>query len=64
MTSLSNPGVSFNPVDYVDKEALAVVLGFISFLRFCEFVCIGRNVEGFRMNGRNNTVKQDIDQFL
>ena len=53
-----------NPVDYVDKEALAVVLGFISFLRFCEFVCIGRNVEGFRMNGRNNTVKQDIDQFL
>ena len=53
VTNLSccNSGISFNPVDYFDRKAIAIVLGFISFLRFLEFVCIGKMVEGYRMNG-------------
>ena len=56
MTGLSLPPVSccsgVSPGDYVDPEAGLVVLGFVTLLRSCEFVCIGREVQGYRMNGQ------------
>ena len=52
MTGLSVPRISLDPRDYFDKEALIIVLSFMLVLRFCEFVCIGKTVQGHRMNGK------------
>ena len=52
VTNLSVPRLSLNPVEYFDKEAFIIVMSFTTVLRFCEFVCIGKIVEGHRMNGR------------
>jgi len=49
--NLSMPRISTNPVDYFDKEAMLMVVGFAAILRICEFLCLGANVEGYRMNG-------------
>jgi len=49
--NLSMPRISTNPVDYFDKDAMLMVLGFATILRICEFLCLGANVEGYRMNG-------------
>jgi len=49
--NLSMPRISTNPVDYYDKDAMLMVLGFATVLRICEFLCLGANVEGYRMNG-------------
>jgi len=49
--NLSMPRISTNPVDYFDKEAMMIVIGFATILRLCEFLCLGANVEGYRMNG-------------
>ena len=43
----------WSPGDYVDLEAGLVVLGFVTLLRSCEFVCLGREVQGYRMNGQS-----------
>ena len=50
-TNLKPPSISLNPLDYFDKEAMMIVLSFLAVLRFCEFVCIGKYVEGQRING-------------
>ena len=50
-TNLKPPSISLNPLDYFDKEAMMIVLSFLAVLRFCEFVCIGKYVEGHRING-------------
>jgi len=49
--NLSMPRISTNPVDYFDQEAMMIVVGFATVLRVCEFLCLGTNVEGYRMNG-------------
>ena len=46
------PRISTNPVDYFDKDAMLMVLGFATILRICEFLCLGADVEGYRMNGK------------
>ena len=33
----------------MDLEAGLMLLGFVTLLRSCEFVCIGREVQGYRM---------------
>ena len=50
-TNLKPPSISLNPLDYFDKEAMMIVLSFLAVLRVCEFVCIGKYVEGHRING-------------
>ena len=52
VTNLALPKISLNPVDYFDAEAMKIVMGFLLFLRFCEFVCIGKYVDSYRMNGK------------
>ena len=52
VTGLSVPRVSLDPSDYFDKDAMMIVLSFMLVLRFCEFVCIGKTVQGHRMNGK------------
>jgi len=49
--NLAMPRISTNPVDYFDKDAMILVVGFSAVLRICEFLCLGTNVEGYRMNG-------------
>jgi len=49
--NLSMPRISTDPMDYFDKEAMIIVVGFATVLRACEFLCLGTNVEGYRMNG-------------
>ena len=52
VTGLSAPRMSLDPSDYFDKDAMIIVLSFMLVLRFCEFVCIGKTVQGQRMNGK------------
>ena len=64
MANLSVPSLSLHPGDYLDKEATIIVMSFMFVLRFCEFVCIGKTVEGHRMNGEGTfyiPVLQDIE---
>lgn len=49
--NLAIPKISINPMDYVDKDALLMVVGFSLVLRVLEFVCMGKLVQGYRMNG-------------
>jgi len=51
VANLPLPRMSWYPGDYFDGESVAIVLAFVMFLRLCEFVCIGKYVEGYRMNG-------------
>ena len=54
------PRISTNPVDYFDKDAMLMVIGFAAVLRVCEFLCLGANIEGYRMNGKE---KQGVENF-
>ena len=56
--------MSLDPRDYFDKEAMIIVLSFMLVLRFCEFVCIGKTVQGHRMNGKRERVDFDIPAIL
>lgn len=51
VTHLSGPLLSFNPLEYIDKEAIMMILGFVFVLRMLEFLCLGKEVQGYRMNG-------------
>jgi len=49
--SLAVPRLSINPRDYIDYEAIGMVIAFVVLLRVLEFLCMGREVQGYRMNG-------------
>jgi len=49
--NLAVPRLSIDPKDYVDYEAVGMVLSFALLLRLLEFFCIGKEVQGYRMNG-------------
>jgi len=51
VANLPPPRISMSPSDYFDGESVLIVLAFVMVLRLCEFVCIGKYVEGYRMNG-------------
>lgn len=49
--SLAVPTLSLDPRDYWDSEAAGMLLSFVFLLRTLEFVCMGKEVQGHRMNG-------------
>jgi len=49
--NLAVPRLSIDPRDYIDYEAIGMVLSFVLILRLLEFFCIGKEVQGYRMNG-------------
>lgn len=56
VTHLSGPLLSFNIQDYLDKEAILMVIGFVFVLRALEFLCLGKEIQGYRMNGFQSLV--------
>lgn len=49
--SLAVPNLSLDPRDYWDSEAVVMLLSFVLLLRALEFLCMGKEVQGYRMNG-------------
>ena len=45
------PNLSLDFMDYTDLDAIFMILGFSFVLRVLEFVCMGKEVQGYRMNG-------------
>lgn len=53
---LALPTLSLDPRDYWDSEAVGMVLSFVLLLRALEFLCMGQEVQGYRMNGFQSLV--------
>merc|ERR1719158_2667781 len=54
--NLAVPTLSLDPRDYWDSEAVCMLLSFVLFLRLLEFLCLGKQVQGYRMNGFQSLV--------
>lgn len=54
--SLAVPTLSLNPRDYIHPEAVAMLLTFVFVVRALEFLCLGKEVQGYRMNGFQSLV--------